>query len=62
MPGDVVACGTHHEGLCNINDGDRVDVEIEGLERLSIAVRSYAPRLTERWRPPGVLDTGPAPA
>ena len=62
MPGDVIACGTHHEGLCNINDGDRVDVEVEGLERLSIAVRSHAPRLTERWRPPGVRDTGSAGA
>ena len=62
MPGDVIACGTHHGGLCNINDGDRVDVEVDGLERLSIAVRSHAPRLTERWRPPGVRDTGPATA
>ena len=62
MPGDVIACGTHHGGLCNINDGDRVDVEADGLERLSIAVRSHAPRLTERWRPPGVRDTGPATA
>ena len=62
MPGDVIACGTHHGGLCNINDGDRVDVEVDGLERLSIAVRSHAPRLTERWRPPGARDTGPAVA
>ena len=60
MPGDVIACGTHHEGLCNINDGDSVDVEVDGLERLSIQVRSHAPRLTERWRPPSLRDTGPA--
>ena len=62
MPGDVIACGTHHGGLCNINDGDRVDAEADGLERLSISVRSHAPRLTERWRPPGLRDTGPAAA
>ncbi len=36
------------------------DVEVDGLERLSIKVRSHAPRLTERWRPPGLRDTGPA--
>jgi 2-keto-4-pentenoate hydratase/2-oxohepta-3-ene-1,7-dioic acid hydratase in catechol pathway len=54
MPGDVIACGTHHQGLCNINDGDHVEMEVQGLERLSIDVRSHAPRLIERWRPAGV--------
>jgi 2-keto-4-pentenoate hydratase/2-oxohepta-3-ene-1,7-dioic acid hydratase in catechol pathway len=54
MPGDVVACETHHEGLCNVNDGDHVEMEVEGLERLSVEVLSHAPKLTERWRPAGV--------
>ena len=53
MPGDVLCCGVHHVGLSPINDGDRVDMEVEGLERLSLNVRSHGPRKTEEWRPPG---------
>ena len=53
MPGDVVCCGTHHIGLSPVNDGDRVDVEVEGLERLSLNVRSHGPRKDAHWRPPG---------
>ena len=53
MPGDVLACGTHHVGLSPINDGDKVDVEVEGLERLSFSVRSLGERKTAEWGPPG---------
>lgn len=53
MPGDVLACGTHHIGLSPVNDGDRIDVEVEGMERLSLNVRSHGPRKTAQWRPPG---------
>ncbi len=53
MPGDVLACGTHHVGLSAINDGDKVDVEVEGLERLSFSVRSLGERKTAEWGPPG---------
>lgn len=55
-PGDVISCGTHHVGLSPINDGDRVEMEVEGMERLQVAVKSYAPRSTGNWRPPGVRD------
>ena len=53
MPGDVICCGTHHIGLSPVNDGDRVEVEVEGLERLSLNVRSHGPRKDAHWRPPG---------
>ena len=53
-PGDVVSCGTHHVGLSPINEGDRVEVEGEGLERLHFSVKSYGPRKDEFWGPPGV--------
>ena len=53
MPGDVLACGTHHMGLSPINDGDQVDVEVAGMERLSFSVRSFGERKTAEWRPPG---------
>ena len=56
MPGDVVACGTHHMGLSPINDGDKVEVEVEGLERLSLSVRSFGERKTAEWRPTGTRN------
>lgn len=33
-PGDVIICGTS-VGVCGMNDGDRVDVVIDGIGRLS---------------------------
>jgi 2-keto-4-pentenoate hydratase/2-oxohepta-3-ene-1,7-dioic acid hydratase in catechol pathway len=36
--GDVIACGTSPNGLQPLADGDRVDVEIEGIGRLSVGV------------------------
>ena len=38
QPGDVVSTGTNHVGLSPIQDGDVVDMEIEGLERLTVNV------------------------
>ena len=38
-PGDVVSTGTNHVGLGPIQDGDSIDMEIEGLGRLSLNVR-----------------------
>ena len=34
-PGDVIATGTNHQGLGALQDGDVMDMEIEGLGRLS---------------------------
>jgi len=53
-PGDVVACGTHHQGLSPINEGDFFEMEIERLERLSARVKSDGPVKTAHWRPPHV--------
>ena len=38
-PGDIVSTGTNHIGLGPIQDGDTIDMEIEGLGRLSLNVR-----------------------
>ena len=54
QPGDVVSCGTHHVGLSPINEGDRVEVEGQGLGRLHFSVKSYGPRKDAFWGPPGV--------
>ena len=38
-PGDVISTGTNHVGLGPIQDGDVIEMEIEGLGRLSVNVR-----------------------
>jgi 2-keto-4-pentenoate hydratase/2-oxohepta-3-ene-1,7-dioic acid hydratase in catechol pathway len=38
-PGDVISTGTNHVGLGPIQDGDTIDMEIDGLGRLSLDVR-----------------------
>jgi len=34
-PGDVIACGTNHQGLGPLQDGDELEMEIDGLGKLS---------------------------
>lgn len=36
--GDVIACGTNHEGLGPLQDGDLGEIEIEGIGRMSMQV------------------------
>ena len=38
-PGDVLATGTNHGGLSAFQDGDRIELETEGLGRLHVRVR-----------------------
>jgi 2-keto-4-pentenoate hydratase/2-oxohepta-3-ene-1,7-dioic acid hydratase in catechol pathway len=38
-PGDILATGTDHRGLSAIQDGDRIEMETEGLDRLRVHVR-----------------------
>ncbi|TXL71896.1 fumarylacetoacetate hydrolase family protein [Vineibacter terrae] len=38
-PGDVLATGTNHRGLSSFQDGDRIELETQGLGRLRINVR-----------------------
>ena len=38
-PGDVLATGTNHRGLSAFQDGDRIELEVEGLGRLHVKVR-----------------------
>jgi len=48
QPGDVLACGTNHRGLHAFQDGDRIELEIEGLGRLRIGVRDELKRTWPR--------------
>jgi 2-keto-4-pentenoate hydratase/2-oxohepta-3-ene-1,7-dioic acid hydratase in catechol pathway len=47
-PGDVLATGTNHRGLHAFQDGDRVELEIDGLGRLRISVRDDLKRTWSR--------------
>jgi len=47
-PGDIVACGTNHRGLCAIQNGDRIEVETEGLGRLTVHVKDDLGREWDR--------------
>jgi 2-keto-4-pentenoate hydratase/2-oxohepta-3-ene-1,7-dioic acid hydratase in catechol pathway len=37
-PGDILATGTNHRGLSSFMDGDRVELEVQGLGRLAIHI------------------------
>lgn len=39
VPGDVLMCGTNHQGLGALQDGDRVEMTIEGVGDLAVSVR-----------------------
>lgn len=45
-PGDILATGTNHRGLNPFMDGDKIELEIECLGRLSINVRD---KLKRKW-------------
>ena len=47
-PGDVVATGTNHRGLHSFMDGDKVELECEGLGVLHINVRDDLKRTWSR--------------
>jgi 2-keto-4-pentenoate hydratase/2-oxohepta-3-ene-1,7-dioic acid hydratase in catechol pathway len=44
--GDILAAGTNHRGLNAFQDGDAIELEVEGLGRLHITVRD---ELKRRW-------------
>ncbi|MEX2145486.1 MAG: fumarylacetoacetate hydrolase family protein [Candidatus Rokuibacteriota bacterium] len=47
-PGDVLATGTNHRGLSAFMDGDRVELETQGLGRLRLHVRDDLKRTWAR--------------
>src|SRR5690349_20533112 len=47
-PGDIVATGTNHRGLNPFMDGDKIELETEGLGRLTFTVRDDLKRTWER--------------
>ncbi len=47
-PGDIVALGTNHRGLNPFMDGDRIEMEVEGLGRLHFKVKDDLKRTWAR--------------
>jgi 2-keto-4-pentenoate hydratase/2-oxohepta-3-ene-1,7-dioic acid hydratase in catechol pathway len=47
-PGDILATGTNHRGLSALQDGDAVELEVEGLGRLRFKVRDDLKRTWSR--------------
>ena len=47
-PGDLVATGTNHRGLNSFMDGDKIELEVEGLGRLHFDVRDDLKRTWAR--------------
>jgi 2-keto-4-pentenoate hydratase/2-oxohepta-3-ene-1,7-dioic acid hydratase in catechol pathway len=43
-PGDVITTGTNHQGIGPVQDGDLVEMEIQGLERLTLHVKDSLKR------------------
>jgi len=47
-PGDILATGTNHRGLNPFMDGDKIEIETEGLGKLTINVKDELKRPWER--------------
>jgi 2-keto-4-pentenoate hydratase/2-oxohepta-3-ene-1,7-dioic acid hydratase in catechol pathway len=47
-PGDIIATGTNHRGLNPFMDGDKIEIETEGLGRLTFAIKDELKRKWER--------------
>jgi len=39
VPGDIIMCGTNHQGLGALQDGDQVEMTIDGVGTLAVSVR-----------------------
>ena len=57
--GDVIACGTNHEGLGPLQDGEVVDFEIQHIGRMRLDVRDPLKRSWEKGIYMGTDSTNP---
>jgi 2-keto-4-pentenoate hydratase/2-oxohepta-3-ene-1,7-dioic acid hydratase in catechol pathway len=57
--GDLIACGTNHEGLGPLQDGEVVDFEIHGIGRMRLSVRDPLKRRWEKGIYMGADSTNP---
>ena len=59
LSGDIIACGTNHEGLGALQDGETVEIEIERIGRMSLKVADPLKRQWERGVYMGADSTNP---
>jgi 2-keto-4-pentenoate hydratase/2-oxohepta-3-ene-1,7-dioic acid hydratase in catechol pathway len=57
--GDVISCGTNHEGLGPLQDGEVVDFEIQNIGRMRLDVRDPLKRTWEKGIYMGADSTNP---
>src|SRR5262245_42773660 len=57
--GDLIACGTNHEGLGALQDGETVEIEIEKIGRMKLGVADPLKRKWERGVYMGADSTNP---
>jgi hypothetical protein len=57
--GDLVACGTNHEGLGALQDGETVELELEPIGRMRLNVVDPLKRSWERGIYMGADSTNP---
>ncbi len=57
--GDLIACGTNHEGLGALQDGEVVDFELERIGKMTLNVRDPLKRSWERGVYMGADSTNP---
>ena len=55
----VIACGTNHEGLGALQDGEAVEIEIQGIGRMSLNIADPLKRTWERGVYMGADSTNP---
>jgi 2-keto-4-pentenoate hydratase/2-oxohepta-3-ene-1,7-dioic acid hydratase in catechol pathway len=57
--GDLIACGTNHEGLGALQDGETVDIEIQNIGKMTLRVSDPLKRKWERGVYMGLDSTNP---
>ena len=57
--GDLIACGTNHEGLGALQDGETVDIEIQNIGKMTLKVSDPLKRKWERGVYMGAGSTNP---
>jgi 2-keto-4-pentenoate hydratase/2-oxohepta-3-ene-1,7-dioic acid hydratase in catechol pathway len=57
--GDLIACGTNHEGLGALQDGETVEIEIDRIGKMALHVADPLKRTWERGVYMGVDSTNP---
>jgi 2-keto-4-pentenoate hydratase/2-oxohepta-3-ene-1,7-dioic acid hydratase in catechol pathway len=57
--GDLIACGTNHEGLGALQDGETVEIAIQGIGKMTLKVSDPLKRTWERGVYMGVDSTNP---